>query len=252
MQITSEFIANDNSSIATQIKESILFDFNHSIKSGVYGYTIITMTYNSNKIEGSRLSEEETANLFETGTVFSVNGSIYVPHDVEETRGHFIMFNNMLRSLEEPLTEKLIKSFHYDLKYGVFEDIANGYNIGEYKSRNNRVGTITTATANETPIVMKKLLDSYNPSSLEDLLRFHVQYETIHPFQDGNGRTGRLILFRECLRLNYVPIIIYDNVKADYIMAMNVFRTTGDISKFLELATTLQKQYIDNVKNFLS
>jgi len=235
-----------------KIKDALLFEYSNSIKSGIYGHTIISMTYNSNKIEGSHLSEEETTNLFETGTVFSSNNSTYIPKDVEESRGHFIMFNNMLKTIDEPLSERLIKSFHYDLKCGVFEDKANGYNIGEYKGRDNRVGNIVVASAKDTPAEMKHLLDNYQPTDLDDLLCFHVNYETIHPFQDGNGRTGRLILFRECLRLNLVPVLIYDDIKSEYIRSMNAYREINDIGRFYNLALTLQKRYLDSIKPFIA
>ena len=125
------------------------------------------------------------------------------------------MFNKMIDTLEEPLTEELIKAFHFELKSGVFEDRANGYAIGDYKKRPNMVGMYETALPKEVPEKMRELLEWYHGSekTLEVMAEFHARYESLHPFQDGNGRTGRLILFRECLKSGLVPIIIEDQYR---------------------------------------
>ncbi|MFM1539282.1 Fic family protein, partial [Helcococcus bovis] len=177
------------------LKEQLLNEFKLQDKSGIYAITQYNLAYNSNKIEGSRLTEKETANLFDTGTVFS-NNSYYLAKDIEEARGHFLMFNEMLKTLDENLTHEIIKSYHYQLKSGVFEDKANGYAIGEYKTRNNIIAGYETVLVEDVDEEITRLLENYNQikeKSLIDLLEFHINFEMIHPFQDGNGRVGRII-----------------------------------------------------------
>ena len=210
-------------------------------RSGVYAYTQRVMAYNSNKIEGSTLTPEQTASLFDNGTL-PRSDDYYRAKDVEEMNGHFLMFNYMLDTLEEPLSQKLIKQFHYELKSGVFEDRANGYAIGDYKQRPNMVGMYRTALPKEVPDEMEKLLVWYEaqPKNMETLAKFHARYESIHPFQDGNGRTGRMILFRESLKYEEVdPFIILDDDRTVYIEALKEFRENGTVSQLTEL---LQKE----------
>ena len=210
-------------------------------RSGVYAYTQRVMAYNSNKIEGSTLTPEQTASLFDNGTL-PRSDDYYRAKDVEEMNGHFLMFNFMLDTLEEPLSQKLIKQFHYELKSGVFEDRANGYAIGDYKQRPNMVGMYRTALPKEVPDEMEKLLVWYEaqPKNMETLAKFHARYESIHPFQDGNGRTGRMILFRESLKYEEVdPFIILDDDRTVYIEALKEFRENGTVSQLTKL---LQKE----------
>ena len=210
-------------------------------RSGVYAYTQRVMAYNSNKIEGSTLTPEQTASLFDNGTL-PRSDDYYRAKDVEEMNGHFLMFNYMLDTLEEPLSQKLIKQFQYELKSGVFEDRANGYAIGDYKQRPNMVGMYRTALPKEVPDEMEKLLVWYEaqPKNMETLAKFHARYESIHPFQDGNGRTGRMILFRESLKYEEVdPFIILDDDRTVYIEALKEFREKGTVAQLTEL---LQKE----------
>jgi len=191
-------------------------------RSGVYAYTQRAMAYNSNKIEGSTLTPEQTASLFDNGTL-PVNDDYYRAKDVEEMNGHFLMFNYMLDTLEEKLTENLIKQMHYELKSGVFEDRANGYAIGDYKKRPNMIGMYKTALPKDVETEMKQLLDWYHKQekSMKILAEFHARYESIHPFQDGNGRVGRMIILKQCLDHNIVPVIIRDIHKAEYNRYLN-------------------------------
>lgn len=156
-------------------------------RSGIYGLTQRLLAYNSNKIEGSALTEEQTASLFDTGTL-PKSDDYYRTKDVEEMNGHFLMFNKMLETIDQPLSQELIKQFHYELKSGVFEDRANGYAIGDYKKRPNIVGMYETVLPSKVPEEMGKLLSWYSSQdvTLEILAEFHVRYESIHPFQDGN------------------------------------------------------------------
>lgn len=215
-------------------------------RSGIYGMTQKLLAYNSNRIEGSRLTERQTASLFETGTVSADGNTIFRAKDVEETSGHFRMFNTMLKTVEQPLTQGLIKRYHYDLKVGVFEDLANGYPIGEYKNRRNYVSNITTALPQEVPEKMQELLDAYlskGRHTLDDLARFHVEYETIHPFQDGNGRTGRIVLFKECLKNGITPFIIQDSNKDQYYAGLQKIHETGDYTDLLSYLKKEQDAY---------
>ena len=191
-------------------------------RSGVYAYTQRAMAYNSNKIEGSTLTPEQTASLFDNGTL-PVNDDYYRAKDVEEMNGHFLMFNYMLDTLEEKLTENLIKQMHYELKSGVFEDRANGYAIGDYKKRPNMIGMYKTALPKDVETEMRQLLDWYHKQekSMKALAEFHARYESIHPFQDGNGRVGRMIILKQCLDHNIVPVIIRDIHKAEYNRYLN-------------------------------
>lgn len=222
-------------------------------KSGSYGFTQQYFTYNSNKIEGSGLSESQVASLFNTGSIMS-DGEIIVAKDIEEATGHFAMFNHMLETLDEELSQKLIKEFHYKLKSGVFEDMANGYPIGEYKNSKNIVGIIDTTLPEEVDGRMTELLEVYHKldkPSLSDIAIFHSNYEQIHPFQDGNGRTGRMILFRECLKSRYIPIIITEDQKQEYYYALQEMQTNRNSEPLLQLFKTEQQDYFDLAKDFV-
>ena len=222
-------------------------------RSGIYAYTQRTLAYNSNKIEGSTLNEEQTASLFDTG-MLPRSDDYYRAKDVEEANGHFLMFNIMIDTLEEPLSETLIKAFHYELKSGVFEDRANGYAIGDYKKRPNMVGMYETALPKEVPEKMRELLSWYHgipDKTLTVMARFHARYEALHPFQDGNGRTGRLILFRECLKADLTPVIIEGKYRARYIEGLKEYRETGKTTLLEELFTKEQEEYAKKVDYFL-
>lgn len=224
----------------------------NNIRSGVYGLTQREFAYNSNKIEGSRLTKEHTSSLFDTGSVYIVDGE-YRAKDVEEATGHFVMFNGMLDTLSQSLSQDLIKYFHKCQKQGVFEDIANGYAIGDYKKRVNYVGDIETSHPSKVVEDMTSLLYSYSSTikSLENLAVFHVRYEEIHPFQDGNGRTGRMILFRECLINNITPFIIRDVNKSRYLACLSNAEKTGDYSSLVSYFKSEQDWYYNKVKDAL-
>lgn len=223
-------------------------------RSGVYAYTQRTMAYNSNKIEGSTLTPEQTASLFDNGTL-PQNDNFYRAKDVEEMNGHFLMFNYMLDTLNEDLTEELIKRFHYELKSGVFEDRANGYAIGAYKERPNMVGMNKTVLPKDVAEEMGKLLGWYSQQkkSLKTLAEFHARYEMIHPFQDGNGRTGRMILFRECLKnVDVRPFIILDENRDIYIEGLKEYRDKQKTDKLEMLMNQEIEEYYQQCKYFMN
>ncbi len=226
----------------------------HSIKdrSGIYGYTQRTLAYNSNRIEGSTLTEAQTAALFEEGYLPATE-DFYKSKDIEEMNGHFLMFNKMIALLGKSLSEDMIKSFHYELKAGVFEDRANGYAIGEYKKRTNTVGGLTVANPSEVADKMKELLSWYNMQNevtIDTLAEFHAKYELIHPFQDGNGRTGRIILFKECLEHDIMPFIIHNENRIKYVASLREAQVTGDSSKLAKHFEEEQEDYAKQCELF--
>lgn len=223
-------------------------------RSGVYAYTQRAIAYNSNKIEGSTLTPEQTASLFDNGTL-PQNDNYYRAKDVEEMNGHFLMFNCMIDTLNEPLTENLIKRFHHELKSGVFENRANGYAIGAYKERPNMIGMYKTVLPNQVSEEMGKLLDWYEQQekNLDVLAEFHARYETIHPFQDGNGRTGRMILFRECLiNPDLKPFIILDVNREKYIDGLKEYRENQKTEKLVSLMNQEIEDYYTQCKYFMN
>ena len=221
-------------------------------RSGVYAYTQCLLGYNSNKIEGSILTEEQTAFLFDNGTL-PKSDDYYRAKDVEEMNGHFLMFNKMLDTLNEPLSQELIKRFHYELKSGVFEDRANGYAIGDYKQRPNMIGMYQTIKPEKVEEEIIILLDWYlrQDVTLATLAEFHARYENIHPFQDGNGRTGRLILFRECLKNGMVPTVIEGVNKNEYLEALKEYREEKSLNKLIRLFEKEQQFYLKKCEYFM-
>lgn len=222
-------------------------------RSGVYGFTQRLLAYNSNKIEGSMLTEEQTASLFDTG-ILPKTDDYYRAKDVEEMNGHFLMFNKMLDILDADLDQQIIKSFHFELKSGVFEDRANGYAIGDYKKRPNMIGIHQTTLPSQVPDAMTELLNWYHAQdvSLETLAEFHARYEIIHPFQDGNGRTGRIILFRECLRHDISPFIIEDANRPEYLESLKAYRQNGTVTALTTLFQKEQEFYFNQCEYFFA
>lgn len=235
------------------LKQRLKIELMKQDRGGIYGFTQRTLAYNSNKIEGSTLTEKQTASIFETGTLMGED-TVFRTKDVEEMTGHFTMFNYMLQTYEEPLTQELIKKYHYKLKAGVFEDQANGYPVGEYKNRKNIVSDIETISPENVPDVMKELLLGYEGTdckTLEDIMKFHALFEKIHPFQDGNGRVGRILIFRECLRNNIMPLIIENDRKIEYYHFLNIAQQKCEYEKLFVFAKEEQKTYQDHVAEFL-
>ena len=187
------------------------------ISNGLYHELQVRMTYNSNHIEGSKLNEDQTRLIFETRTVH-VAGDVPVD-DIIETVNHFRAIDYVIDTAEEDLTEEIILELHRILKQGTAAAALSWFAVGAYKKRANMVGGRETAKPKDIPARMKALLASYSAKDLitvEDILAFHHDFESIHPFQDGNGRVGRLIALKECLHYGIVPFIIEDAKKAFY------------------------------------
>ena len=185
---------------------------------GIYHKTQIDLTYNSNHIEGSRLTHDQTRYIFETNTS-GVEKEVLNVDDVIETVNHFRCIDMIIDNVKVALTEKFIKELHLILKNGTSDYRKDWFVVGDYKKLPNEVGGMGTALPEEVADKMKVLLTEYNGKEekiLEDILDFHVKFERIHPFQDGSGRVGRLIMFKECLKYNIVPFIIEDNMKMFY------------------------------------
>lgn len=187
-------------------------------KGGIYHKVQIDLTYNSNHIEGSRLTHDQTRYIFETNTIGFENGAVNVD-DIVETANHFRCIDMVIDNAMQPLSEAFIKRLHFTLKNGTSDSRKDWFAVGEYKCVPNEVGGRDTAAPEEVATKIGALLDTYNATKkhpLEQIVEFHHDFECIHPFQDGNGRVGRLILFKECLKNNIVPFIIEDDLKMFY------------------------------------
>ena len=195
------------------------------LPGGLYHELQVRMTYNSNHMEGSILSEEQTRLIFETNTIDTGNG---IPvDDILETVHHFRAIDYVIDHAEDPLTEDFIKELHYILKHDTRDASLTWFAIGDYKKRANVIGGWETARPKEVPGRMKELLAAYNAKkgiSILDIITFHSDFEHIHPFQDGNGRVGRLIALKECLHWNIVPFIIEDAKKSFYYRGLSEWK----------------------------
>lgn len=235
------------------LKQQLLKEFQTQDRKGIYAFTQKNMAYNSNKIEGSTLTSEQTASLFDTGNIYSDKESSYRAKDIEEMNGHFKMFNEVLKTLDKPLSPKMIKAFHFQLKTGVFEDYANGYPVGEYKNRANQVSDLVTELPENIPERIENLIQKFNdcPLELSDIARFHAEYELIHPFQDGNGRTGRAIILKQCLDANIIPVIITNDDKIKYYHALHAAQTQHNYDKLISFFEDEQAKYFESAIRYL-
>lgn len=220
------------------------------IKGGIYHRTQIDMTYNSNHIEGSRLTHQQTRYIFETNTIGfeEENGLCLYVDDIIETTNHFRCIDLIIARAEETLTESFIKELHSILKNGTSDSTKERFAVGEYKRLPNEVGGNETVLPENVHNEMKTLLKEYNSKKqkrFEDILDFHQKFENIHPFQDGNGRIGRLIMFKECLANGFVPFIITEELKMFYYRGL---REWTHLKGYL-LDTCLTAQ--DNYKSLL-
>jgi Fic family protein len=197
-------------------------------KGGLYHKTQINLAYNSNRIEGSKLTEEQTRYIFETRTIGFKDQEAVPVDDIIETSNHFIAFDYLLDTIREPLSNDVIKAFHRILKTGTSDATKEWFKVGNWKKLPNEVGGLETVLPQDVESEMNRLNSWYNSLSetvFENIVEYHYRFEKIHPFQDGNGRVGRLILFRECLRNAIIPFIIDDNHKQFYYRGLKEFAT---------------------------
>lgn len=197
------------------------------IKGGIYHKVQVELTYNSNHIEGSRLTHDQTRYIYETNTIGMENGVLNVD-DIVETANHFQCIDLIIDNAEQPLTEDFVKLLHRTLKTGTSDSRKDWFAVGEYKKLPNEVGGRSTTPPEQVAEKMRERLRQYaqtDKKTLKDLVEFHDQFECIHPFQDGNGRVGRLILFKECLRYDIVPFIIDEELKLFYYRGLHEWKT---------------------------
>jgi len=213
------------------------------VKGGIYHRTQIDLTYNSNHIEGSRLTHDQTRYIFETNTIGIEGESIRVD-DIIETTNHFRCIDIIIERAEEKLTESLVKELHMTLKAGTSDSRKDWFAVGEYKRLPNEVGGNETTSPENVHREMKALLreyDSKKRKTFEDIIDFHQRFESIHPFQDGNGRVGRLIMFKECLSNGFVPFIITDELKMYYYRGLREWNNARGY--LLDTCLTAQDSY---------
>ena len=215
---------------------------------GIYHKTQIELTYNSNHIEGSRLTHDQTRYIFETNTI-GVENEVLNVDDVIETSNHFRCIDLIIDHAASTLSEHFIKKLHHILKTSTSDSHKDWFAVGEYKRLPNEVGGMQTSLPEEVADRMKALLSDYNAvpkKTLDDILDFHVRFERIHPFQDGNGRVGRLIMFKECLKYNIVPFIIEENLKLFYYRGLKEwYNEKGYLTDTCLTAQDKYKAYLD-------
>ena len=235
----------------TTLLDILLDEKANKYSGGIYHKTQIDLTYNSNHMEGSRLTHDQTRYIFETNTI-GIEKEVLNVDDVIETANHFRCIDMIIDYAKATLTENFIKKLHLVLKNGTSDSRKDWFVVGDYKKMPNEVGGMETALPEEVADRMKKLLSEYNnqeEKALEDILNFHVKFECIHPFQDGNGRVGRLIMFKECLKYNIVPFIIEDNLKMFYYRGLKEWNNEkGYLTDTCLAAQDKFKKYLDYFK----
>ena len=221
------------------------------LSGGIYHKIQIGLTYNSNHIEGSRLTHDQTRYIFETNTI-GLEGAAVKVVDIVETANHFKCIDLIIENAKKPITEAFIKELHRTLKSGTTDARQEWFAVGAYKQRPNTVGDLETTQPEEVSIKMKELLAEYNKKqekSFDELLDFHYRFERIHPFQDGNGRIGRLLLFKDCLKYNIVPFIIGEDLKLYYYRGLKEWANERGYLRDTCLAAQDQfKRYLDYFK----
>ena len=223
----------------------------HAATGGIYHKIQIEFTYNSNHIEGSRLTHDETRYIYETNTIGIENKQFNVD-DIVETVNHFRCIDYIIENSDRTITEKMLKELHLILKTGTSDSRQSWFAVGDYKKLPNEVSGLETTSPEDVHDKIKELLNAYKEpvtSSLDTLLDFHVQFERIHPFQDGNGRIGRLLLFKECLKHEIVPFIITDEVKLFYYRGLSEWNTEkGYLRDTCLTAQDAMKKHLDYFK----
>ena len=242
---------NKKSSEPKSLLERLREEKKTSLKGGIYHKIQIELTYNSNHIEGSKLTHDQTRYIFETNTIGIENDSLNVD-DIIETANHFKCIDMIIDNATYKLTEKFIKELHFTLKSGTSDSRKEWFNVGEYKKLPNEVGGKETVNPEDVSREIKELLKIYNEKnehSLEEIIEFHYRFESIHPFQDGNGRVGRLLMFKECLKNNIVPFIIDDSLKMFYYRGLSEWSNEkGYLTDTCLSAQDRFKKYLDYFK----
>ena len=227
---------------------------NMKLKGNLYHNTQITFAYNTNHIEGSKLTEDQTRYIYETNTLLAEKDSVTDLDDILETTNHFKLVDYMLDIADKKLTENMIKEFHRILKEGTSNGRKDWFVVGDYKKLSNEVGGLKTTEPKNVERDMKKLLewyDSLEQVTIKEIIEFHAKFEKIHPFQDGNGRVGRIIAFKECLKNNIVPFIILDKDKLFYYRGLNQYQNNKEKGFLIDTCLNAQDQYTEMLKYYL-
>ena len=222
------------------------------LKGNLYHNTQIIFAYNTNHIEGSKLTEDQTRYIYETNTLLTEKESITNLDDIIETASHFKLIDYMLDVADKELTEEMIKEFHKILKEGTSDSRKDWFNVGDYKKLANEAGNMKPTLPKNVQKDMVKLMQWYNSLgkiTIEDIIEFHYRFECIHPFQDGNGRVGRIIMFKECLKNNIIPFIILDKDKLFYYRGLKEYKT--EKGYLIDTCLNEQDQYIRLIEYFL-
>ena len=239
----------------SKVRKALLEQRRINLSGNLYYKTQIDFAYNTNHIEGSTITSDETASIYDTGTILTSSDKVIVLKDATETKNHFTLFKYMLDTLDEEISEEMIKKYHYILKDGTLtDDEKNWFNVGDYKKLKNYVGNIETSIPSNVDKDMKELLNWYKTLDnikLEDVIEFHVRFERIHPFQDGNGRVGRMIMFRECLINDIMPFYIEDRNKEFYIRGMREYQVNDERVYLIDTCLNSQDNYEKLVNYFL-
>lgn len=224
------------------------------LKGNLYHNTQIIFAYNTNHIEGSELTEDQTRYIYETNTILFEGQTIASVDDIVETSNHFKLVDYMLDIADEELTEDIIKKFHRILKEGTMDSRKEWFNVGAYKKLANEAGNMKTSSPKQTPKDMQKLIEWYNSLTevtIKDIIEFHARFEKIHPFQDGNGRVGRMIAFKECLKNNIIPFIIFDKDKLFYYRGLKEYQNKTEKGYLIDTCLNAQDQYIKMIEYYL-
>ena len=224
------------------------------LKGNLYHNTQIIFAYNTNHIEGSKLTEDQTRYIYETNTILFEEETIASVDDILETANHFKLVDYMLDVANESLTEEMIKNFHKILKEGTIDSRKDWFNVGEYKKLANEAGAMSTSSPKQTPKDMQKLMQWYNSLTevtIQDIIEFHARFEKIHPFQDGNGRIGRMIMFKECLKNNIIPFIIFDKDKLYYYRGLKEYQDKTEKGYLIDTCLNAQDQYTKKIEYYL-
>lgn len=224
------------------------------LKGNLYHNTQIIFAYNTNHIEGSKLTEDQTRYIFETNTILFEGETIASVDDILEMANHFRLVDYMLDKAEENLTEDMIKEFHRLLKEGTADSRKEWFKVGDYKQVVNEAGSTKTTSPKYVQRDMTKLMDWYNSLSkitIKEIIEFHARFEKIHPFQDGNGRVGRIIIFKECLKNNIIPFIILDKDKLFYYRGLKEYQNGGEKGYLIDTCLNAQDQYAEIMKYYL-
>lgn len=225
------------------ILERLKLEKESKMPGGIYHKIQIELTYNSNHIEGSRLTHDQTRHIYETNTI-GVKDSVINVDDIVETANHFRCIDYIIDMVNYPISESMIKQLHSLLKAGTSDSRKAWFAVGDYKKLENEVGGIKTTKPKDVEKEMRNLLKKYNckkSKSFEEIIEFHYMFERIHPFQDGNGRVGRLIMFKECLKNNIVPFIIDESLKEFYYRGLKEWK--NERGHLLDTCLTAQDRF---------